>query len=98
MYDFEFYCYIKEKCREIYLPLVKWTKCLISREFHPSNVLQLWDVIFSYNKYGGKGGEFYADKIYSTNLEGELSMLDFIIVSMLLYIKKDCTYVNSDLK
>ena len=90
MYDYEYYCFLKTRCKEIYLPLLKWLRLMVSREFHISSVLQIWDSIFASESPLAGSGKIYEGKGYTKQIESPLGLLDFIATSMLLLLKDDC--------
>jgi len=71
---------------------------MLTREFNIDIVLVLWDAIFAFdaeftNK--GKCSSQYDNKDYGKELNGPLCLLDYLVVAMIEYLKKDCTYMNS---
>ena len=90
LHDYSYYVDFKNAGTEIFLPLLRWMQCLLSREFHICSVLSIWDLILSSSnsKY----------EISETKLKSDpLHMLDFVCTSMLMLLKKDCNDVNSKL-
>jgi hypothetical protein len=53
-------------------------KCIFNREFHPSDVIVLWDAIIG-NDLNDEGKGIYS-----------FSLIDFIAVAMINYIRDDC--------
>jgi hypothetical protein len=79
---------IKALGNEVYIPLIRWVKCLLTREFHISYVLSIWDVIIS-----NCNAKYDVD----SNLKNDpLHMADFVCLSMLLFLKNDCIDLTSD--
>lgn len=59
----------------------RWLKCIFNREFHPRDVLVLWDAIIAND---------LCDSINLANESYSFMFIDFIAVSMINYIREDC--------
>lgn len=57
----------------------RWLKCIFNREFHPRDVIVLWDTIL-------------ANDIIDSNLEEtyNLIFIDFLSVAMIQWIREEC--------
>jgi hypothetical protein len=86
--DRELYDYLEAQSVEPQMHLLRWIRCLLSREFRLSDVLLIWDAIFS--KVGVKVENHNEKMTGALNFEQELVMLDFICVSMIVYVRSYC--------
>ena len=64
--------------------LQRWLKCIFNREFHPRDVIILWDAIISTDL---NDNDSYPNEFYS------LMFIDFIAVAMINYIREDCKFL-----
>ena len=81
LHDLSFSIDIKALGNEVYIPLIRWVKCMLSREFHICYVLSIWDVILA-----------NSNPLYDAdcNIKADsLHMLDFVCLSMILFLKND---------
>ena len=62
---------------------------MVFREFHISDALQIWDSLFAYESNGMYESLLYDNKSNSKEIESPHGLLDFIIVSLILYLKDD---------
>ena len=69
----------------IYLFNRRWLKCIFNREFHPTDVLILWDSILA--------NDFEETK-ENPNYKSNLIMLDYICIAMMSYVREECNILN----
>ncbi len=86
LHDLSFSIDIKALGNEVYIPLIRWIKCMLSREFHICYVLSIWDVILA-----NSNSLFDVD----CNIKADsLHMLDFVCLSMILFLKNDSMLIK----
>lgn len=83
--DPELYEYLESQNIEPQMHLLRWIRCLLSREFHLADVLLMWDAIFS--KAGVEIVNCNASMTGSLNVHKDLVLLDFLCVSMVVYVR-----------
>ena len=59
----------------------RWLKCIFNREFHPRDVIVMWDAIIAHD---------LNDSITLANESYNFMFMDFIAVAMINYIREDC--------
>jgi hypothetical protein len=77
---------IIKKLKRIFLTLIfifirRWLKCIFNREFHPRDVIVMWDAIISQD---------LSDSLTLINESYSFMFIDFIAVAMMNYIREDC--------
>jgi len=87
MHDFAYSVDIKGFGDEIYIPLIRWIRCMLAREFHISCVLTIWDVIFA------NGSPLFNTDVFKSD---SLHMLDFVCLAMILLLKNDLMAKNNE--
>ena len=68
---------------DINLILIRWIKCLFTREFHPKDCIAIWDIILSNEIKNPSGELFYIDYFC-------IAMIDFISEELLKKNQNDC--------
>jgi hypothetical protein len=63
--------------------LQRWLKCIFNREFHPRDVIVMWDAIIAND---------VNDAIKKINTYNFV-FIDFIAVAMVNYIREDCKFL-----
>lgn len=62
----------------------RWLKCILNREFHHETVMLLWDAILSNDLTES------LEIVTGENIQlFSFNMLDFICVSMIIYLRED---------
>ena len=72
--DSELYQHIFRHKLEPQLFLLRWLRCMLSREFSLSDITRIWDVIFS----------------FACESEGELEMMNYLCTAMLVKSRGMC--------
>jgi hypothetical protein len=81
--DDELLGHFKKIDLDCFVFLQRWLKCMFNREFHPIDVLIIWDGILT-NEYE----EITSNQEYKSNL----IMIDYICVSMLCFLRDECIF------
>lgn len=73
------------------LQMMRWLRCILSREFTPDETLVLWDYLFSgidpFFINQTKYNNMYLKEDYHTSMSDPLIYLDLMSISMLVHIR-----------
>mmetsp|Transcript_9341 Transcript_9341/g.17928 ORF Transcript_9341/g.17928 Transcript_9341/m.17928 type:complete len:552 (-) Transcript_9341:4331-5986(-) len=83
--DRELYDHLENQEVEPQMHLLRWIRCLLSREFHLADVLLIWDSIFS--KVGVAVENRNVKMTGHIDFNKDLVLLDFLCVSMIIFVR-----------
>lgn len=86
--DRELYDHLEAQSVEPQMHLLRWIRCLLSREFHLADVLLIWDSIFS--KVGVALDNRNVKMTGVIDFNKDLVLLDFLCVSMIIFVRSYC--------
>jgi TBC1 domain family protein 5 len=86
--DRELYDHLEGQSVEPQMNLLRWIRCLLSREFHLADVLLIWDSIFS--KVGVVVENRNVKMTGNIDFNKDLVFLDFLCVSMIVFVRSYC--------
>jgi len=58
---------------------------MLNREFHPTDVLIIWDSILAND---------WEETVVNPNYKSNLIMLDYICLAMMSYVREECKFKN----
>lgn len=91
--DKELYNHLEKNQIEPQMYLQRWLRCMLSREFNLADTFTIWDGVFALI---GTVRENKSEKtVGKLKFDEELVMLDFVCVSMIIFVREFCKFLFS---